>query len=535
MPEALDSDATDLVERLDQALDAIARLARYPYPARHEAWIDRLRVNLSELRAFEALNPRADLGWLAPPQAPVRTRVDGEGGGDGVADQRAANFERTTAGEQRTHLAHAVRQAVALARRRDDLHAFIALADDAALDAAVAQVDSRLRAGERPPLAGVPLAIKDLMPVAGFVQTNGSGDAAGAAPAEVDALAVARLRAAGAIVIGTTNLHELAYGITSDNPHFGRVVNPRHPAHSPGGSSGGSAAAVAAGIVRIAIGTDTAGSIRIPAACCGVVGFKPSFDAVPRDGAQALGASLDHIGPIAAGVADASLAFSVLAGQPARVAASAALTGLRIGVPRRHFFDPIADDVRLAVEAAIAQLRDDGARIVDVDIAGIESSAALQFVTLCSEATDLHWRRLIDRPETLGADVRARLEIGQFLPATWYARAQRGRTDLAEAFEKVMMDVDVLVVPTLRIAAPPLGATAPVIGGREIPLHTALTSLTMPFNLTGMPALTLPCGLGENGAPIGVQIAGRRGDDWRVLDAGARLEELIETHRRRKP
>jgi len=530
LPEALDRDATDLAERLEQALDAVARLTGYPHPARHPAWVERLRVNLPELRAFAALNPRADLGYLAPPQAVACADVEA-----GVEDLPTTSAGRAGAGARRANVADDARRAVAHARREADLHAFIALADDAAIDAAAAHVERRLQAGVALALAGVPLAIKDLMPVAGFVQTNGTGDAAGAAPADEDALAVARLRAAGAIVVGTTNLHELAYGITSDNPHFGRVVNPRHPAHSPGGSSGGSAAAVAAGIVRIAIGTDTAGSIRIPAACCGVVGFKPSFDAVPRDGAQALGASLDHIGPIAAGVAEASLAFSVLAGQPARVAASAALAGVRVGVPRRHFFDPIADDVRHAVEATIARMRDDGARIVDVDIPGLESSAALQFVTLCSEATDLHWQRLIERPGTLGADVRARLEIGQFLPAIWYARAQRGRADLAAAFDEAMDEVDVLVVPTLRIAAPQLGATAPVIGGREIPLHTALTSLTMPFNLTGMPALTLPCGLGGNGAPIGVQIAARRGDDWRVLDTGARLEELIDTNRRRKP
>jgi len=544
LTEAFRRDASDLADRLEQALDAIARLTRYPHPGRHAAWVERLRVNLPELRAFESSSPRADLGYLTPSPATVRIA---HGAADGAVQHAAdrpahATTESLTrpAPEERARpaadaLAQAARAAVAHARRRDDLHAFISLTEDGAIDGAAAQVERRLRAGETLALAGVPVAIKDLMPVAGFVQTNGTGDAAGAAVADHDALAVARLRAAGAIVIGTTNLHELAYGITSDNPHFGRVVNPDHPAHTPGGSSGGSAAAVAAGIVRIAVGTDTAGSIRIPAACCGVVGFKPSFDAVPRDGAQALGASLDHVGPIAASVAEASLAFSVLTGRAARVAAPGSLVGLRIGVPRKHFFEPIADDVRFAVEAAIAKMRDDGARIVDVDVAGLESSAALQFVTLCSEATDLHWQRLLEKPETLGADVRVRLEIGQFLPAIWYTRAQRGRADLAAAFDEAMSDVDVLVTPTLRIAAPRLGATAPVIDGREIPLHTALTSLTMPFNLTGMPALTLPCGLGEDGAPIGVQITARRGDDWRVLDTGARLEELIGPNRRSKP
>ena len=542
MSDAPPDAASDLAERLDQALDAIARLARYPHPGRHAAWAERLRVNLPELRAFESSNPRADLGYLRPPRVAARSEArahaspDASAGVPGAASASIAHPAPANPAQAESEgLAHAALAAVALARRRHDLHAFVSLAEDAAIEAAAADVERRRRAGETLPLAGMPVAIKDLMPVAGFVQTNGTGDAAGSSAATDDALAVARLRRAGAIVIGTTNLHELAYGITSDNPHFGRVVNPDHPAHTPGGSSGGSAAAVAAGIVRIAVGTDTAGSIRIPAACCGVVGFKPSFDAVPRDGAQALGASLDHIGPIAASVADASLAFAVLAGHVVRTAPPAPLAGLRVGVPRRHFLEPIADDVRLAVEAAIARMRDDGAHVVEVDIAGIESSAALQFVTLCSEATDLHWQRLLEKPGTLGADVRVRLEIGQFLPAIWYTRAQRGRADLDAAFAEAMEDVDVLVTPTLRIAAPRLGASAPVIDGREIPLHTALTSLTMPFNLSGMPALTLPCGLGENGAPIGVQIAARRGDDRRVLDVGARLEELIEPNRRRKP
>ena len=361
MPEPLAGDASDLAERLERAVDAIAVLTGYPHSGRHDAWVERLHVNLPELRAFAALYPVADLGYLAPPRSATNDDA-----------QRAP-----AVGAAPAPTARAARDAAEQARRHRELHAFIALADDATIDTAAAKVDQCLQRGDELALAGVPVAIKDLMSVAGFVQTNGTARVASAAPASEDALAVARLREAGAIIIGTTNLHELAYGITSDNPHFGRVVNPRHPAHSPGGSSGGSAAAVAAGIVRIAVGTDTAGSIRIPAACCGVVGFKPSFDAVPRDGAQTLGASLDHVGPIAASVGDAALAFSVLAGQPARVAKAAALAGLRVGVPRRHFFDPVADDVRRAVEDAIARMRDDGARIVDVDVGGIESSAAL--------------------------------------------------------------------------------------------------------------------------------------------------------------
>lgn len=513
----------DLFERFELAVDGIARLGRYPHVDRHQAWLDRLRVNLPELSVFERLRPEPELGYLSQPAAGIvaggAPLGDDAGGIAAIARDCRATPERAVEPAQ---------AALAAALQHENLNAFITLADPAALDAAAAAAARRLHDGASMPLMGVPVAVKDLMQVAGFPQTNGTGGPK-PAPATQDAAAVARLRDAGALVIGMTNLHEFAYGITSENPHHGWVVNPRRPGHTPGGSSGGSAAAVAAGIVRIAIGTDTAGSIRLPASCCGVVGFKPTFDAVPRDGAQSLGTSLDHVGPIAASVADAALMYSVMAGQPARTASRAPLAGLRVGVPNNYFFDPLADDVARAVRAALDRMRDDGAKLVPIDLPGVEHSAALQFVTLCSEATDLHWKRLTERPETLGVDVRVRLEIGQFLPATWYVRAQRGRAVLAAMFAAAMREVDVLVTPTLRIEPPRSGAGAARIGGRDVPLHTAVTALTMPFNLTGMPALTLPCGVGDNGLPIGVQIAGRRGDDWRVLNVAARLEDLLNT------
>src|SRR5690606_34479708 len=178
---------------------------------------------------------------------------------------------------------------------------------------------------------------------------------------------------------------------------------------------------------------------------------KPTFDAVPRDGVSTLGSSLDHVGPIAASVADAALAYAIMAGQPAHVARARPLAGLRVGVPRAACLQPLAEDVAAAVDAAVERMRDDGAEPIELDLPGFEASAALQFVTLCSEATEDHWERLVERPETLGPDVRKRLEMGLFLPATWYVRAQRGRAALAAMFDAAMRDVELIVMPTMRI------------------------------------------------------------------------------------
>ncbi|HET9747969.1 MAG TPA: amidase, partial [Casimicrobiaceae bacterium] len=321
--------------------------------------------------------------------------------------------------------------------------------------------------------------------------------------------------------------HELAYGITSDNPRFGRVVNPASRDRIPGGSSGGSAAAVAAGIVAAALGTDTAGSIRIPAACCGIVGFKPSYDALPRDGVLDLAPSLDHVGPMTRDVEGAAALFAAMH-DDADVPAWARddLAGVTIARLRGFFDEPLDRDVRAAMDSAVAALAGDGARFVDREIAGVELAPAIQFNTIAPEATASDFEHLVARGDRLGDDVRVRLEIGMFLPAAWYVKAQRLRNVFVRALEAAFEDADLLLCPTLRIPAPRVGEGRVDIDGRAYPLHTAITQLTMPFNLSGLPAISLPWSRSRDGVPISLQLVAPRGLDWHVLAAAQRLQAL---------
>lgn len=495
---------------LDRLLDAVAALRRYPYPERAPAWRARLAMNGPELARFAALGDPGCDPMLRP--APARDAAPG-------LPERAPilSFADAVRGGRIDARAHA---AAALARAREaaDLNAFTTLNDDAPAEAA----DRRDGA-----LAGVLVAVKDLMAVRGLPLTGGTGRRDPDVP-ERDATAVARLRAAGAVVIGAANLHELAYGVTSRNPHFGAVRNPCDPRRSAGGSSGGSAAAVAAGIVPVAVGTDTAGSIRIPAACCGVVGIKPSYDLVPRDGVLPLAWSLDHVGPIAGNVADAAAALAVMAGGPGRGPLRSAEAGrIRLVRPRNFFFEILEPSLRLALETALARLEEAGISLIERPIEGVEDAAAIQFQTICAEAAEAHWPRLLDAPEALGEDVRVRLEIGQFLLAKDYVRAQRLRRALAAAMAAALEGVDALVTPTLIVGAPPVGADEVEVDGQRLPVHTAMTRCTAPFNLTGLPALTLPCGRDRDGLPVGLQLVGRPGGDCALIEVALAVEAAL--------
>jgi aspartyl-tRNA(Asn)/glutamyl-tRNA(Gln) amidotransferase subunit A len=411
------------------------------------------------------------------------------------------------------------------------------LADRALTQAARAEAEI-LNGDYRGPLHGVPYAAKDLFLTKGIRTTCGSRILSSFVP-DHDAAVIERLDRAGAILLGKLNMHEFAFGTTSVNPHFGAVRNPWNYGRVTGGSSGGSAAAVAASFAFLTLGSDTGGSIRIPAALCGVCGFKPTYGRISRYGAYPLAWSMDHIGPFAHRVRDLAVAMNVIAGWDGRDPSSAkvpvpdycgaltgTLDGVRIGIPDALFFEHLDGEVRLGVERALSVFARAGATVRPVSIDLLPDAARAASIILFAEASAVldKWQRT--RPEALGSDVRARLESAGEVKAADYLKALRIRRKVERTFEEVFREIDVLVTPQVPITAPPIEATTVDIGGRVEPVPAALTRFTRIFNLTGMPALLVGCGLSSDRLPIALQIVGRPLDDATVLRIGDGFERL---------
>jgi aspartyl-tRNA(Asn)/glutamyl-tRNA(Gln) amidotransferase subunit A len=355
--------------------------------------------------------------------------------------------------------------------------------------------------------AGIPLAVKDLFDTAGLTTTYGSAIFADHVPAAT-AAAVMRLEEAGYANVGKTNLHEFAYGTTSENQHFGTVPNPIAPGRIAGGSSGGSAAALAAGLADAALGSDTGGSIRIPAACCGVVGYKPTFDLVPLEGCFPLAPSLDHAGPMARSVEACTAMLEALApGFERRPLES--LEEVEVGVAWTNRAEP---HVRARVEesAALFPRR----RPVEPPLAEDSRTVFMR------EVADVHRELYAEHSDLYGANVAAKIEVCLAVTDAEYEAGLRGRTRYRELMDDLFAEIDLLVTPTLSFVAPPRGQD-------ERKLRGELTRLTWPFNVLGAPALALPCGAAEDGLPASVQLVGRPGDDALVLATGALLEAAL--------
>ncbi len=376
------------------------------------------------------------------------------------------------------------------------------------------QMTNRLRGGNADgPLFGIPVAIKDLIEVAG-VPTGYGSKVRPPAMATLDAPLVARLRAAGAIILGKTNLLEYAYGIA--HPDIGQTNNPTDPKRTAGGSSGGSAAAVAAGMVPLAVGTDTGGSIRIPAAYCGIVGVKPTFGLVPLDGVFPLSQSLDHAGPLARSVTDAAVLLSVLADQPMELS-DIALSDIRIGVMTRHVSGTtLGAPVTALFAAVVDELARRGARVNDVDTAELAQANAHLVTILMPEASLIHADLYAENPGGYAPGTRAQIEAGWKVTATDYLAARQAQVATTAAVEALFDRVDVLISPSVPFVAP--------FEDPEIADGEDSEMLASGFaNLTGHPSLSLPCGL-IDGLPVGLQMTGRRGQDATLLSIARAVE-----------
>ncbi|HXA52696.1 MAG TPA: amidase, partial [Candidatus Acidoferrum sp.] len=417
-------------------------------------------------------------------------------------------------------------------RQNADLRAFITVTADQAMEQA-RLADAEFAAGtDRGPLQGIPVAVKDLFLTAGVRTTGGSRIYEDFVPGH-DAAVVEKLQAAGAVMLGKLNMHEMAYGITSANPHFGTVRNPWSPQHSPGGSSGGSGAVVAARIAFLAMGSDTGGSIRIPASFCGVTGLKPTYGRVSRYGALPLSWSLDHMGPLTRTVRDAALALNIIAGRDPRDPTSSrrpivdfvpdpecSISGLRIGFPADFYFDNLHPDVESSVRGAIARASSLGATVRPVRLPDLEAINAVARVILLAEAAAVVTPHR-DRRKLFGRDVLALLDQGRLVPAVDYVNAQRLRRSLRREFDRVWQDVDCFLAPTTPATAPKIGDTTVRLGGRDEDVRLAATRLVRGINALGLPALSMPCGLSGAGLPVGLQIVGPAFEEALVLKVGA--------------
>ena len=413
-----------------------------------------------------------------------------------------------------------------IARQNPALNAFITVFESDAM-AQARVLDEELRAGRsRGPIHGLTVSLKDLIDVAG-VPTTAASRVRFAHVAQADAPLVTRLREAGAVLIGKCNLHEFALGTTSDESACGPVRNPCDTSRSPGGSSGGSAAAVAASLSWGSVGSDTGGSIRIPSAACGVVGLKPTFGELPMAGVVPLSVSLDHVGPIAGSVRDVWLLHGALKGTREGPTAVAPASQLRLGLLGGYFTELLDRDVRRSFDAAVERLRDAGASTREVRLKHTSEIGKTYVNVALSEAFAYHAKTLATRSEQYSPGVRERLLLGRDIPADAYVEAQRVRGTLRAEVDAALLQCDALVLPTLAIPAPAIGAETIDIDGVEQAVRPMMLRLTQLFNLTGHPALSLPCGHTPSGLPCGLQLVGRRGETADLLGVGLSCEPYV--------
>ena len=408
-----------------------------------------------------------------------------------------------------------------IGQHNESLNAFITVTAERALEQAkIADVEMR-KGNDRGPLHGIPIAVKDLFATRGIRTTCGSKLFEHWIP-DYDAAAVTRLLDAGAVLLGKTGLHELAYGNTSINPFFGPVRNPWATDHDPGGSSGGSAAAVSAGLAFAALGTETGCSIRQPAHCCGIVGHKPSYGLIDISGVQPLVPTMDHVGPLTRTVEDAALMLDVLSGQDNHECIGAVVDELKVGVVRNFFFEGYQDVIDV-VGAALDTLGGLGVTLVELDLPNVEQASKEARITF-AEAVAVHAENLEKNPEGFSEELRGRLAESDNISEARYAQAQKFRREFTADAEALMSECDVLAAPTATITAAPIDLR-PEDYRRHGWKNTGIS------DFTGQPSVSIPCGFTDSGLPVGVMFTGRLNEDRKVLQIGQAIQQATDWYR----
>ena len=424
-------------------------------------------------------------------------------------------------------------------------HAFIHVMERSAISEAK-KAEQSISSGEyKGPLHGIPIGLKDLYYTKGVPTTAGSPILADFIPGE-DATAVTKLTDAGGVILGKLNLHPFAYGAVGLNPDYGTPPNPWGTERIPGGSSSGSGVALITGMIPAATGSDTGGSIRIPASICGVVGIKPTYGRVSKHGVIPLSWSLDHTGPMTRTVEDCAILLQAMSGYDPKdpgsrdipvpnylVEMKQSVKGLKAGLPVKEFYNRLQGGVREKVEQAIKVLEQLGVSVEEVDVPSMDEAAAISLGILGPEVAAYHRKWVEERPEDYFPQVLTRIKSGMFVPAVDYIKAHQARARFTQGYLKAMEGLDLLITPTEQLTAPKIEETVVTIDGVEEATQNLMVALNRPFNLTGFPAMSVPCGFDENDLPVGLQIIGKPFQEGVVLRTAFNYEQATPWHSKR--
>lgn len=422
-------------------------------------------------------------------------------------------------------------------RNEEKVNAFTSFTREQAESAAKKAEEEITNGHYRGVYHGIPMALKDNIYIKDEVTTMSSKIHRDFVP-DYDATVTEKLREAGAVFTGKLNMHEYAWGATTSSPHFGPCHNPWDLDKIPGGSSGGSGAAVTADMTMASLGTDTGGSIRIPASICGIVGLKPTYGRVSSYGAFPLAWTLDHIGPMTKTVQDAAELLQIIAGHDEKDMNTAQvpvdnyaadldgnINDLVIGINEDYFFRQVDSGVEKVVRNQIKQLEAQGAKVVEVDIPSLQHAEWAVMTTIISEPAAIHKENYLHRPKDFGEDLQFLFDLGHLPSSVDYVHAQQIRQHLKQDFQKAFEQVDVLITPTLPISTPDIGADTINLNGEEVELLDHIIRFTGPGNITGLPGLSVPCGF-NNGLPVGMQIMGKAFDEKTILNVGYAVEQM---------